>query len=121
MAKIMIVDDDLAITELLKTRLEASGYEVVSSSDAIQSVGKAYDEKLDLILLDYMLPAGDGLGVFEKLKQSVNTKDTPVIFITGHAREGLKDEVMSMGAKGFITKPFEAEELVVKIKEVLVK
>ena len=119
MTKIMIIDDDPIITELLKTRLKANSYEVVTASDAIQSVGKAYDEKPDLILLDYMLPAGNGLGVFNKLKQSVNTKDTPVIFVTGHAREGLEDEVMSMGAKGFIEKPFESEELLAKIEEAL--
>ena len=119
MAKIMIIDDDPVITELLKTRLESNGYKVVTASDAIQSVGKAYDEKPDLILLDYMLPAGDGLGVFDKLKQSVNTKNTPVIFITGYTREGLKDEVMERGAKGFMEKPFESEELLAKIKEVL--
>ena len=119
MAMILIVDDDPDIGELLSVRLKANGYDAEVASDAIQAVGKAYELKPDLVLLDYMLPGGDGIAVFEKLKTSEFTKDTPVIFITAHATENIREQALGMGATDFITKPFNATELIEKIKKAL--
>ena len=117
--KILIVDDELSLTQALSVRLKASNYEVIAAVDAIQALNKAHQEKPDLILLDIKMPAGDGVTVYEKLKKSSETGLIPVIFITAYASEETKQKVLEMGAEDFISKPFNTEELLTKVKKAL--
>ena len=118
--KILIVDDDPDLVKMLGIRLVTCGYDVVVASDAINAVKRAHQERPDLILLDIMLPGGGGEGVFENLKISLNTMLIPVIFISAKfSPKELEEKAHQLGAEGAIPKPFESEELIAKIKEIL--
>ncbi len=117
--KILIADDDLTIVKLIASRLKANKYEVVTASDGVQAVAVAHREKPDLIILDIMMPAGSGLTVCENLHKSVDTSIIPLVFITANATEEIRKKGMEMGAAAFIAKPFDGEELVFKIKQIL--
>lgn len=115
--KILIVDDDQQIVMLIAARLKANQYEVVVVNDAVQAISKARKEKPDLILLDNRMPAGSGLSVLATLRQTVDTISTPIIFITAYPSEKIKEEALEKGATDFIGKPFNANDLLGKIRK----
>lgn len=118
--KILIVDDDPDLIKMIGMRLLTWGYEVVVASDAFSATKRAHQVKPDLVLLDMMLPGGGGEGVFENLRKSMNTMLIPVILISAkYFQTGLEEKAKQMGAEGAIAKPFEAEELIAKVKKVL--
>jgi DNA-binding response OmpR family regulator len=117
--KILVADDEPAIVQLLASRLKANNYSVVVAYDGVQAVNMAHIEKPDLIILDIKMPAGTGVTVYENLKMSVNTATIPVIFITAYPNEDIEEKVLKMGAKYFISKPFDSEDLLDKVKIVL--
>jgi DNA-binding response OmpR family regulator len=119
MAKILIVDDDQDIRQLLGHRLKARGYEAVFAGDAIAAVNQARKEKPDLILLDLAMPAGDGYVVMERIKAMPALEGTPVIIVS--ARDPLSEEqrLLTSGADAFFRKPFDYEELLTAISRAL--
>ena len=117
--KILVVDDDAEIVLLLASRLRANKYDVIVAHDAVQAVDKAIREKPDLILLDIKMPAGSGVSVMDHLRNSSETVLTPVIVITAYPSPELQQQVKEMGAKGFISKPFTAEDVLPRIKKIL--
>ncbi len=117
--KILVVDDDADIVLLLAARLRANHYDVIVAHDAVQAVDKAIREKPDLILLDIKMPAGSGVNVMDHLRDSSETVLTPVIVITGYPSLELQQQVKEMGAKGFISKPFTAEDVLPRIRKIL--
>ena len=117
--KILVVDDDPQIVLLLAARLRANQYDVIVANDAVQAVDKAIREKPDLILLDMKMPAGSGVSVMDHLRNSSETMLTPVIVITGYPSPELQQQVKEMGAKGFISKPFTAEDVLPRIRKIL--
>lgn len=119
MKKILIADDDPDIVKLLSSRFKANGYDVVEAQNGVWVVVKALKENPDLIVLDINMPAGNGVSVFEQLKKHIQTLFTPVIFITGYPSYEVRNQVVEMGADGFISKPFDAEELLFKVEEAL--
>ena len=119
MNKILIADDDPDIVKLLSSRLRANGYNVVDAHNGVWVVVKALKELPDLIVLDINMPLGNGISVFEQLKKHIQTFFTPVIFITGYPSYNIRDKVIEMGADGFISKPFDADELLFKIEQAL--
>jgi len=107
--QILILEDDEANAQLVKFYLEEDGYAVKIAND-IKSFWEFIEDKIpDLISLDVLLPDGDGLKVFEELRQNDRTKMVPVIFVS--VREGDKEKGIRMGASGFIGKPFSGNEL----------
>jgi DNA-binding response OmpR family regulator len=117
--KILIVDDDRQITSLLASRLKANKYEILVAYDGAQAVAKAISEKPDLILLDMKMPAGGGISAMENLKKSADTAVTPVIVITAYPSLEIQQKVKEMGAVDFISKPFEAEDMLSRIRKAL--
>lgn len=117
--KILVVDDEPDIVKALTVRLRANNYEVIAAYDGLQALSRAQKEKPDLILLDIKMPADSGVGVFQKLKKLSYTGVIPVIFITAYASEEIRQKILEMGAEGFIAKPFNAEELLAKVKKAL--
>ena len=109
--KILIVDDEPGIVRLLSMRLKAKGYEVFEAFDGLQCVTIAEEEVPDLILSDIKMPVMDGIAAFEKLIQMDKTKEIPVIFMTAFPKLEVQNQVASMGAKGFISKPFISKDL----------
>lgn len=115
--KILIVDDDQEIVMLIAARLRANQYEIVVANDAVQAIFKARKEKPDLILLDNRMPAGSGLSVLATLRQTSDKILTPIIFITAYPSEKIKEEALEKGATDFIGKPFDANDLLGKIRK----
>ncbi|MEK6732350.1 MAG: response regulator [Candidatus Omnitrophota bacterium] len=119
--RILIVDDEEDIVNVLRLRLEANNYAVLSASEGQEGLNKARAEKPDLIILDLMLPKLDGYKVCRMLKFDESYKSIPIIMFTARAQKKDEELGMEMGADAYIAKPFEAEVLLDKIKELLVK
>lgn len=115
METILIIEDEEPIRELIKLNLSLAGYLTLEASDGKEGLEYIKNERIDLILLDIMLPKLDGY----ELLPGIIKKNIPVIVLT--AKDGLKDKVkgLNMGADDYITKPFEAIELLARIKAVL--
>ncbi|OHW63022.1 alkaline phosphatase synthesis transcriptional regulatory protein PhoP [Andreesenia angusta] len=117
--KILVVDDESHIVELVRFNLESNGYSVVEASDGKEALAKAKEESPDLILLDLMLPIIDGTEVCKKLKNDVSTESIPIIMLTAKSDEMDKIIGLEIGADDYITKPFSLRELLARIKAVL--
>jgi DNA-binding response OmpR family regulator len=119
--RILIVDDEEDILKVLRFRLEANSYEVLIASDGQEGLNKARSEKPDLIILDLMLPKLDGYKVCRMLKFDETYKAIPIIIFTAKAQKKDEELGMEMGADAYISKPFEPEILLGKMKELLSK
>jgi len=115
MAKILIVEDDSTIRNLILLTLQMENYDAIAAEDGEVAISKLDEEDIDLILLDIMLPKIDGYGVLQKIQN----KNIPVIFLT--AKSSIQDKVMGLklGADDYITKPFEPLELLARIEALL--
>ncbi|MDR2660532.1 MAG: response regulator YycF [Lactobacillaceae bacterium] len=113
MTKILVVDDEKSISEVIKYNLEKEGYEVVVATDGKEALETFQSEKPDLILLDQMLPELDGFEVLREIRQ---TSNLPVIMVT--ARDDEIDKVLGLelGADDYVTKPFSNRELMSRVK-----
>ncbi|NTW05592.1 MAG: response regulator transcription factor [Peptococcaceae bacterium] len=116
MYRILVVDDEQNILELIKYNLEREGYQVILASDGISAVTIAQREKPDLILLDVMLPKLDGLAVCRELRSSEVTRKIPIIMLSARGEELDKVLGLEMGADDYVTKPFSSRELLARIK-----
>lgn len=119
--KILIVDDEKDIVELLEFNLETEGYKTITAFDGEEAIKKAITSTPDLILLDIMLPKKDGLEVLRELRTSAVTRNIPVIFLTAKGSE--IDEVigLELGADDYIIKPISIRKLLARIKKVFRK
>ncbi len=117
--KILIVDDEPGIVRLLSMRLKAKGYDIFEAYDGLECVQIAEKEVPDLILLDFKMPLMSGLVAFEKLIQLDITKNIPVVFMTAYPKLEVKNQVVFMGAKGFISKPFISKDLELIIEGII--
>jgi len=117
--KILIVDDNPDLTAVLKVRLEAFGYKVVTADNGHKCLEKVREEKPDLILLDILMPSMDGFQTLKELKEDAKTKSIPVIMLT--AKDQLSDvaKANDLGARDYIVKPFDYRVMLEKIKKVL--
>lgn len=119
--KILLVDDEMQLAEVVKMRLEANGYDVLTAYDGKDAFDKARTQKPDLIILDLMLPKIDGYKVCRMLKFDDKFKSIPIILFTARAQDSDVALGKEVGADAYITKPFEPEILLSKIKELLEK
>ena len=117
--KILMIEDEEEQIELVKARLEATGYEFISAMDGLEGIQKALGEKPDLILLDFVLPQLDGLEVFKTLRMKPETEKTPVIVVTAFGTEFVEEKCHKYGSAAFIRKPYELKDLLEKIKSSL--
>lgn len=119
MNKILVIDDDEAVNELIKINLELAGYEVFSAIDGTKGFAIAKQEKPDLIVLDVMMPDVDGYTVAKRIRENEEIKDTPIIMLT--ALGMLQDKVkgFDIGVDDYLVKPFETEELKVRVRALL--
>ena len=119
--RILIVDDERDIVKALTIRLSRAGSEVVTAFDGAQGIFMALKEKPDLIILDIRMPAGNGFSVAEKLKESADTVAVPVIFLTGSPERNSEEKAMALGARFYVKKPYDPEELLDAIQRALEK
>ena len=121
MVKILIVDDEPDIVTALGIRLKAAGHEVITAADGMEGLDAARKQNPDLILLDIMLPKLDGYKVCRILKFDENYRHIPILMITAKVTDINKKMGEEVGADAYITKPFNSDELMAKIKETLEK
>jgi two-component system OmpR family response regulator len=116
-ARLLVVDDEATIRELLSGSLRFAGYEVVAAGSGAEAVRAVAVSRPDLVLLDVMMPGGDGFEVVRRVRDT--TPDVPVIFLT--ARDEVSDRVtgFDLGADDYVTKPFSLEEVLARIRAVL--
>jgi two-component system response regulator RpaA len=119
MSKILLIDDDESIIELIKVNLEIQGHTVLISNNALSGIALSQQEDPDLIILDLMMPEVDGLTACQRLRQNNITKETPVLMLTALSRTDDKIEGFNAGADDYLTKPFELPELYVRIRALL--
>ena len=119
MGKILIVEDEANIRQLVRYNLEKEGFQVMEAADGLQGLRTAQREKPDLVLLDLMLPGMDGLEVCRTLKGAPVTAALPIIMLTAKGEEVDKIIGLELGADDYMTKPFSPRELTARIKAVL--
>jgi DNA-binding response OmpR family regulator len=117
--RILLIEDDSDISELVQYNLEREGYKVYASADGEFGLGQARQLKPDLIVLDLMLPGLDGLSVCKKLRADPATEGTPIVMLTAKGEESDVVIGLEMGADDYVTKPFSPKELVARIRAVL--
>lgn len=117
--KILIADDDPVITAAVSGALKARGYSMVVARDAMQAVMFAVQQHPDVILLDFNMPAGTGLGALKRLQASARTSSIPVLVLSGSTDLTLPATVRAEGAKGFFRKPVDLDALCARLEELL--
>lgn len=117
--RILIVDDEAAIREMIAIALDLAGFECIEAEDALQAHHLVVDERPALILLDWMLPGMTGIELARRLKRDENTGEIPIIMLTARGEEDNKIQGLDAGADDYITKPFSTRELISRIKAVL--
>ena len=119
MAKILVIDDDIAINELIKINLELQGYEVIQAFNGTEGFALAKQELPSAIVLDVMMPEVDGFTVAQRIRQCAETSETPIIMLTALSQLNDKVNGFNIGVDDYLTKPFETEELIVRVRALL--
>lgn len=114
--KILVVDDEASIRQIVEARLKMAGYEVITSADGKEAISEAHAQNPDLIVLDIMMPKVDGLQVCRELRKSLMT---PIIMLTAKGDIADRINALEMGADDYVIKPFSPRELEARIKAVL--
>lgn len=114
--KVLVIEDDRALAEVLSYNLNMAGYEVLLATDGQDGLLRAQTKSPDIVLLDLMLPVVDGLDVCRRLRAGAATKDVPIIMLTAKGEES--DELIgfSLGADDYVTKPFSVKVLLERMK-----
>ena len=111
--KILVIDDEKAIADIIKFNLKKEGYDVITANDGEEGITKVFTENPDLILLDIMMPKVDGYEVCKKVREKIST---PIIMLTARAEEVDKVLGLELGADDYVTKPFGIRELIARVK-----
>jgi two-component system alkaline phosphatase synthesis response regulator PhoP len=114
--KVLVIDDDVKTTELVKLYLRRDGYRVVTAYDGLQALDVAREAHPDLVVLDLMLPGLDGFEVFRALRKE---SDVPIIMLTAKTTEQDRLNGLDLGADDYVTKPFSPKELAARVRAVL--
>ena len=117
--KILVVDDEIELIELVKYRLESAGHQVVTANSGLEGISKASSELPDLIILDIAMPEMDGYTTVQKLRENETLRETPVIMLTTYAQ--MQDLFQAEGVCDYIVKPFEAKDFLLRVEKVLKK
>ena len=119
--KVLVVDDDPGIVRLMERFLKREGYEVITATNGVQALKKASSEKLNLIVLDLMLPGVDGFEVCHRLREEPNTADVPIIVLSGKGEDKDKEEASKVGADSYLIKSGDPTELYTHVRDLLAR
>lgn len=119
MNKILVIDDEQSINELIKINLELAGYKVIQALDGIKGFALAKQELPNAVILDVMMPEVDGFTVAQRIRQNPTTKNIPILMLTALSQINDKVKGFDIGVDDYLTKPFEMEELKVRIRALL--
>jgi DNA-binding response OmpR family regulator len=115
--KILIIDDEIELVNLVKMRLEANGYDVLTANSGLEGLSQAISALPDLVVLDIAMPEMDGYTTLQKLKGDEKTKDIPVIMLTAYGK--MKSLFEMEGVSDYIVKPFDPKDFVSRVNKVL--
>ena len=118
-SKVLIVDDEFAIRDMLRMALEMNGFECLEAETILDAHRLVVDERPDIVLLDWMLPGGSGLELLRRFKRGDTTYELPVIMLTAKTAKDNIIQGLNAGADDYITKPFAPRELIARIKALL--
>src|ERR671922_1388155 len=116
--RVLVVEDERDVAELIRYNLNKEGYDVIVAPTGADALKEARAARPDLVLLDIMVPQLNGWEVCRRLKHDAETRNIPVIMVTGRVEEGDKVLGFEMGADDYVTKPFSPRELVARIRAV---
>lgn len=119
MNKILVIDDDITINELIQVNLELQGYKVIVAYNGITGFALAKQEQPDLIILDVMMPEIDGFTVAKRIRECTQIQDTPILMLTALSQLNDKVKGFDIGVDDYLVKPFEIEELKVRTRALL--
>ncbi|WP_054670050.1 phosphate regulon transcriptional regulator PhoB [Parasalinivibrio latis] len=117
--RILVVEDEAPIREMLCFVLEQKGYQTVEAEDYDSAMEKIAEPYPDLVIMDWMLPGGSGINVIKHLKRDEMTRQIPVVMLTARGEEEDKVRGLEVGADDYITKPFSPKELIARLKAVM--
>ena len=118
-AKILIIEDEIAVREMLTFTLKNNGFETFEAGNSEEAFNIVSKNNINLILLDWMLPGKAGIDIARSLRASIETKELPIIMLTAKSEESDKIMGLESGADDYITKPFSPKELIARIKALL--
>ena len=117
--KILVIDDDTSINEVIKINMEIGSYHVDQANDGLKGIDIAKQELPSLIILDVMMPEVDGFTVAKRVRENPSTKDVPIIMLTALSQLNDKANGFNIGVDDYLVKPFEIEELLMRVKALL--
>ena len=117
--KILLVDDDKEIVTLMQKSIKAAGFQVAVAQNAKSAMEVVEEGNVDLLVLDIMMPGLDGTKLCWVLKEGTKYQDIPIIIVSGKAKQDVKKLANEVGAEAYIPKPFEPQELLSKINELV--
>ncbi len=116
MALVLIVDDDRALRNYMKTVLKSNGYNTSEACNGLEALERVRESRPDIILLDLMMPVMDGLETCRRLKANPDTRSIPVLIVTVIQNGAKKQSALSLGCNDFMSKPVKKQELLYKLK-----
>jgi len=117
--RILVAEDDAGVRDLIRTRLSAAGYDTHTAHDGLEAIQRIRDLRPEGLVLDINMPGMDGFGVLEAIKADANLRNTRVLVLTArHAADDVQRAV-ALGAKDFLTKPFNEKQLVERVARLL--
>lgn len=117
--RILVVDDEPHIRRVLHAMLGKEGFEVALASDGAQGLKKLAAQRVDLVILDLIMPGANGLEILAKIRTDPERSDLPVIILTAKGQDTDREAAIAGGANDFLTKPFSPKKLVARIREIL--
>ena len=121
MAKVLVIDDDPVILELLRVNFEIESFEVVMARDGREGLEKARTENPDVVLSDIMMPRLDGLELVSILREDPRTRTLPIILLSAKAQNAEVEQGLDLGADDYVTTPFDPLELIDRVNAVLAR
>ena len=118
-ACVLLVEDEQAISSVVRYNLESEGFRVLEASDGDEALAMVRDERPDLVVLDWMLPSISGLEVCRSIRRNKDFKQLPIIMLTARAEEEDRIRGLDSGADDYVTKPFSPSELVARVRALL--
>ena len=117
--QILVVDDDKSIIEIVRAYLEQAGYNVLSADNGTSAMNILRSEKLDLLILDLMLPDRDGWDITRSIRQDKRLSAIPIIMLTARVDDSDKIVGLELGADDYVTKPFNPREIIARVRALL--
>jgi two-component system phosphate regulon response regulator PhoB len=117
--RILIVEDESALVEILRYNLEKEGFDVSTATDGEEALTAIEEQRPDLVILDWMLPLVSGLEICRQLRRKGDTRDLPIIMLTARGEEADRVRGLEVGADDYVAKPFSPSELIARVRAVL--